>query len=260
MSLFEDTVVDVKEADASGQVEVVRTVQTMAGEMQIKETHDAREYFEKKGIDANDPRYMIIDDVVAFLDAIGSHEYDKADDAIQSIMKKGQGDLFKEVGKVTRKLHDSIRNFKEALDPKLKGLATTDMPNAVDQLHHVIERTEEAANKTMAIVEKHILVMDELGAHIKKLSGPEDSMQYLKAYKNGLEDDLTDILTTQSFQDLTGQTIKKVIKLVAELEDELVRLISTFGMKVEPGGVSDEAQSEQVSQAGVDDLLKEFGF
>jgi len=134
------------------------------------------------------------------------------------------------------------------------------MPNAVDRLQYVISKTEEAANKTMGIVEKYLLKMDDISAHLRKLDGPEESISFLRTFKNGLEDDLTEILTTQSFQDLTGQTIKKVIKLVGEIESELVRLIATFGVKVEAGAAAEVPVAEQVSQSGVDDLLKDFGF
>ncbi|MFZ6008663.1 MAG: protein phosphatase CheZ, partial [Nitrospirota bacterium] len=88
---------------------------------------------------------------------------------------------------------------------------------------------------------------------------PDESVAYLKDFKNKLEDDLTEILTAQSFQDITGQTIKKVIKLVGDIEEELVKLIATFGVKIEHGAKA-EVTPEEVSQADVDDLLKEFGF
>jgi chemotaxis protein CheZ len=111
----------------------------------------------------------------------------------------------------------------------------------------------------MGIVEKYILGMDDLAAHIRNLKEPGESVSYLKDFKNKLEDDLTEILTAQSFQDITGQTIKKVIKLVGDIEEELVKLIATFGVKIEHGAKA-EVTPEEVSQADVDDLLKEFGF
>ena len=259
MSAFDDVIMDVKESD-DGTVEVMKKVQTIAGETTIKETLDAKQFFEKRGVQPNDPRYMLVDDLMNFMDALSSNDHEKADQAMQSIVKKGQSELFSEVGKVTRKMHDSIKSFRDALDPKLKDMASIEMPNAVDRLQYVISKTEEAANKTMGIVEKYLLKMDDISAHLRKLDGPEESISYLKTFKNGLEDDLTEILTTQSFQDLTGQTIKKVIKLVGEIESELVRLIATFGVKVEAGAAAEVPVAEQVSQSGVDDLLKDFGF
>jgi chemotaxis signal transduction protein/chemotaxis regulatin CheY-phosphate phosphatase CheZ len=258
--LFEDVIVAVNETNGSDKVEVVKTIQTMAGDMQVKDVCDAREFFERKGIDVNDPRYVMFDDIFTFMNAIANNDHEKADSTIQNIMKNGQGDLHKEVGKVTRKLHESIKGFKDAIDPKLKGIATNDMPNAVDRLHLVIEKTEEAANKTMGIVENHILKMDDVASHIRNISGPQESVDYLKSYRDSLEDDFTEILTTQSFQDLTGQTIKKVIKLVGEIEEELVRLITTFGVKIDHRTNAETPEAEMVSQSGVDDLLREFGF
>jgi chemotaxis signal transduction protein/chemotaxis regulatin CheY-phosphate phosphatase CheZ len=258
--LFEDVIVNVKETTESDKVEILKTIQTMGGEVHMKEIHDAREFFEKKGIDTNDPRYIMFDDIFIFINAIANGDYEKADNTIQNIMKKGQGDLYKEVGKVTRKLHDSVKGFKEAIDPRLKGIACTDMPNAVDRLRFVIEKTEEAANKTMEIAEKYILEMDGLADHIRNIKGHEGSVSYLKDFKNKLENDLTEILTTQSFQDLTGQTIKKVITLVGEIEEELVGLITRFGVKIDQGTGPETPETEVVSQAAVDDLLKDFGF
>lgn len=256
--LFEDIVVDVKEIGEGGKVEVVKTMHTIAGDVNVREIHDAKEFFSKKGIQADDPRHAMFQDMMAFMEAVSVSDYEKADLAIQEIMKKGQNDLFQEIGKVTRKLHDSIKSFKEALDPKLKDMASFEMPNAIDRLNFVIEKTEEAANKTMGIVEKYLLAMDDLATHIRQIKEPEESVQFLKSFKNGLEDDLTEVLTTQSFQDITGQTIKRVIKLVGEIEEELVRLIASFGVKIESGARTEAA--EVVSQSGVDDLLKEFGF
>jgi chemotaxis protein CheZ len=261
MALLEDRMVDVKEANSGNAVEVTKTVQTIAGDMKVKEIINARDFYKrKKGLDPQDPQNEIVEAITAFMTAITEHDYEKADVAMQSIVKDGQGDLFKEVGKITRKLHDTIKGFKESLDPRLKDMANVEIPNAADRLQYVIDRTEEAANKTMGVVEKYILRMDDLSAHIRKLEGPKETVDYLKGFKNGLEDDLTEILTTQSFQDLTGQTIKKVIQLVGDIEKELVTLIAHFGVKIEPGAKAAVVTPEKVTQAGVDDLLKEFGF
>jgi chemotaxis protein CheZ len=258
MSIFEEEVFEVKET--GDKVEVVKKIEGMGGEIIVKEVMDAKDFFEKKGISSNDPRYALLDDMVNFMNAIAAQDYEKADEAIQKIMNKGQSDLFKEVGKVTRKLHDAIMSFKEAIDPRLKDMAMTDMPSAIDRLQFVIDKTEDAANKTMGVVEKYILGMDDLATHIRNFKEPEESVTYLKYFKNSLEDDLTEILTAQSFQDITGQTIKKVIKLVGDVEEELVKLIATFGVKIEHGMKAEVVTPEKVSQEDVDDLLKDFGF
>jgi chemotaxis protein CheZ len=231
----------------------------MGGEVRVREIREAKAYFEKTGIGNDDPRKQILDDIMHFMTAVSEQNHENADAAIQKIVKAGQGDLFREVGKITRKLHDSVRSFKEAIDPRLREIAHNDIPSAVDRLQYVIDKTEEAANKTMSVVEKYTLSMDELASHIRRVEGPADTAAYLKNFKNGLEDDLTEILTTQSFQDLTGQTIKTVITLVNDIEGELVRLITSFGVKIETSSPK-AAAVEKVSQSDVDNLLKELGF
>ncbi|HUJ18048.1 MAG TPA: protein phosphatase CheZ [Nitrospirota bacterium] len=261
MSLLEDMAAEVSDAGADGARSVTRSVQTMGGEVRIRELLEARSSYEKTmRVAENDPRQEILNDIMCFMTAVSEQNYETADAAIQTIVKNGHGDLFKEVGKITRKLHDSIKSFREAVDPRLKDITRAEIPNAVDKLQFVIEKTEEAANKTMSVVEKYILRMDDLSGHIRKVQGPPETIEYLKVFKNGLEDDFTEILTTQSFQDLTGQTIKKVITLVNDIEGELVRLVTSFGVKIEPGSKEPAAAAEKVSQSDVDDLLKELGF
>ncbi|MCK7514654.1 MAG: protein phosphatase CheZ [Desulfobacterales bacterium] len=47
--------------------------------------------------------------------------------------------------------------------------------------------------------------------------------------------DLETILTSQGYQDLTGQIIQKVVSFQNDLESKLVGLVSTFGIEVIPG-------------------------
>lgn len=257
LEIFEDYD-DIKQTDDENKIEVSKTVYSMAGEIKMRELHDAKEFYEKSGISIRDPRYLILDDIIEFMNAIASQDYQKADEAVQKIIKKGQGDLFKEVGKVTRKLHDSILSFKESLDPRLKDMAEHEMPTVVERLNFVIDKTKEAADNTMGIAERYLMFMDDLSSHIRKIQGPQESIDFIKKFKNDLEDDLIKIITAQAFQDLTGQTIKKVISLVSEIEEELVKVIKTFGIKVDTA--KEEVAMDKVSQSEVDDLLKELGF
>ncbi len=256
-ALFEEEIVEVIEE--GDKLEVLKKVATVGGEITVKETIDPIKFYEEKGLSKDDPKYLLLEEITNFMNSVSSGDYERADQIMTNIIQKSQSDLYKEVGKVARKLHDSLKSFREALDPRIKELATEQMPRAVDQLQMVINKTEEAANKTMEIVEKYILKMDDLANHIRELQGPEESVKFLKEFKNTLEDDLTEILTTQSFQDITGQVLKKVINLVGDLEVELLKLITTFGLKLEEKKTVPK-EVEKVSQEDVDELLKEFGF
>jgi len=207
----------------------------------------------------DDTRGKFVRMVVDLIECLANHDYERADVMINEMLQASEGTLFNQIGMVTRKLHDSLKEFKNALDPRIKQIADEEVPNAVDSLEYVITRTEEAANRTMEIVERHLKGLTACASHLKKLKGPKESLQHLKEFTDSYHADLTEILLAQEFQDITGQTIRKVIELVNAIEAELVGLITTFGVK--PEKHKREAKvSQRVSQDDVDDLLREFGF
>jgi len=224
------------------------------------ELRAAHEFLSKKkeSIDPGDPSQKALKELMTFMEAIAAMDYAAADTAVEQLVESSEGGLYKEVGKVTRRLHDSLRSFKEAIDPKITSIVMNDMPSAVDRLQYCVQKTEEAANKTMGIVEKHMASMGELEENIQKLHGPGDAVDFLNDFRERYENDLTEIITAQSFQDLTGQTIQKVILLVGDIEKELVGMVTAFGLKLE---IADKEEiHEKVDQSDVDELLKEFGF
>jgi chemotaxis protein CheZ len=273
ISLLEEAVINVSEIGDGENVEVVREIETIGGKITVKELRDAKEYIGNK-FNEHDPKHDVFDKMVALLDAMASQKYDQVETIIDQLVTDTDSGIFKDVGMITRKLHDSINEFKNSIDTGLDKLTNERVPNAVDKLQFVMTRTEEAANKTMAIVERYFDEADDFSKHMEQITGPEESIHYLKAFKQAMDNDLTDILTAQQFQDITGQTIKKVIALVNTVEKELVRLISTHGMplKVEQADDkrpesrqveddwADQMPHEKVSQSDVQALLNDFGF
>ncbi|MEM3554059.1 MAG: protein phosphatase CheZ [Candidatus Bathyarchaeia archaeon] len=253
-SLLEEEIVEVH--DRGDRVEVVKKIGGMAGEVLVREIVDPVKFYEERGISRDDPKYLLLEEITNFMDAVSQRQYDEADRILNSIIQKSQGGLFREIGRVARKLHESLKSFREIIDPGLKEIALEHMPEAADQLEAVIGKTEEAADRTIGIVEKHLLKMDELAEHIRAIQGPEDSVQFLRDFKDSLAGDLMEILTVQSFQDLTGQIIKRVIALVRDLESELLRLITTSSLEIEERQAVKKV--ERVTQQDIDRLLKEF--
>ncbi len=60
----------------------------------------------------------IIEDVQALLEAIILGNVEMAEKYVSKFNRMGGKDLFVEVGKITRKLHDSIREFQENINPR----------------------------------------------------------------------------------------------------------------------------------------------
>ncbi len=231
--------------------------------------------------------------LVKFLE---TDQQEKADALVAEIQNPINSELFAEIGKLTRQLHDSLTNFN--LDSRLNDLATAEIPDAKERLNYVITRTEEAANKTMDAVESIFPVVDKIAEQVRavnpswtKLMNNEIELKEFKSLcvdidnllvTTGTETShihslMTDVLMAQDFQDLTGQVIRKVIDLVREVEESLINMLTVFGLSsdnvqekakpsvgdnlVEGPIVNTENRDDVVeNQDDVDDLLSSLGF
>jgi len=240
--------------------------------------------------------HVSLEEAKQLVEYLESGQQDKADELIAKIQNPINSELFAEIGKLTRQLHDSLMNFQ--LDSRLTDLATADIPDAKERLNYVIDRTEEAANKTMDAVESIFPVVDTIQSQIKtvkplwkKLMNNDLDVNEFKAlcrdidvllkttehetkHMHGL---MTDVLMAQDFQDLTGQVIRKVIDLVREVEDSLINMLTVFGITSDEaraiakptvgenlveGPIVNTSERDDVvaDQDDVDDLLSSLGF
>jgi len=200
-------------------------------------------------------------------------------------------DLFQEVGRLTRELHEAIVGF--AMDDKVVQAVQHEMPDATERLTYVIELTENAANTTLKAVEDSMPVAEELSNVSDKLAtewdrfrGRKMELEDFRALSNEigqfltlasshsktLNENLSEVLLAQGYQDLTGQIIRRVITLIHDVEEKLVRLVSISGtarmqetkkeeVALEGPAVPNIEQGEMLSnQDDVDDLLSSLGF
>jgi chemotaxis protein CheZ len=226
-------------------------------------------------------------------------QQEDANEMIQGLAVPGSTELFAEVGKLTRQLHDSLKTFQ--VDPQISSLLEDDIPDAKRRLSHVIDMTEQAANKTMDAVETCLPIADKLQTGLnsimpdwQKLMTRDLKVGEFKALchslngflresandANALQGSLTEVLMAQGFQDLTGQILRRVIELVREVEDSLIGLLTAFGQtnlqqEERPasakkakaaheaeGPIIDAGSRDDVVQGqdDVDDLLSSLGF
>lgn len=213
-----------------------------------------------------------------------------ADQTLSQLTIQGKPDLFQEVGRLTRELHEAINGF--LLDERIAEIAEQEIPNASERLNYVIEMTESSANKTLSAVESSLPLADELKEKGKTLSEQwelfrerqlsvddfrtlsNELSSFLKLtleHSGQIQADLSEVLMAQDFQDLTGQIIRQVISLVHDVEEKLVQLIRISGTKspekqhdkdkLEGPVVPGIDQGDVVSgQDDVDELLSSLGF
>ncbi|RJQ55770.1 MAG: hypothetical protein C4526_03210 [Nitrospiraceae bacterium] len=274
LDLLEETIINVNTSGNGDNVEVLREIDTIGGKVTVKEVKNAKDFFSGK-FDAKDPKNRVFELMLDFMDCVASNDYRKMDGVVEQLLRATDSDLFRELGKITRRLHDSLEEFRGSINNGLQRITENDVPNAVDNLQFVIKKTEDAANKTMGIVERYFEESNDFSNHVEEIKGHDESVAYLRTFKDSMDNDMTQILTAQQFQDITGQTIKKVIDLVNHVEVELLRLITKFGMMIKPeadkaAALAISGQSEaleepgksavKVTQSDVESLLNEFGF
>lgn len=182
-----------------------------------------------------------------------SGEQDQANALVASIYESDGNPMLKEIGTLTRDLHDSLKHFN--IDQRMTEIARAEIPDARNRLQYVIDKTELAANKTMDAVECCLPIADNLYECLQQVRPQWNELMHgrieLSDFKalchridellvqvegdsTELRGQLTEILMAQDFQDLTGQIIRRVITLVNEVEDRLVEILTVFsGNKLE---------------------------
>lgn len=226
--------------------------------------------------------------------ALESGDQASADGLLDELAGLRETQLFQEIGRLTRQLHDTMVSF--TVDAQIAAMTEHDIPDAKERLRYVIDMTEQAADQTLTAVENLLPISQTLNDQIDNLAGKwgrfldremplaefkamsaeiSEHFKHSKADLELVQNGLNEILMAQGFQDITGQIIRRVIELVQELEISMVKLINISGRKIVAGdsdqkhhdlpgpvvpGVDDREGDVAASQVDVDDLLSSLGF
>ena len=245
---------------------------------------DTKEKLRSDADGSHSAEAMMVDVVKTLLDGLGRGDIVQVEAALASLGIHKEHDLYYHVGQLARNLHDSLNEFKQSLERENVTMTSTSIPDAADKLEAVISMTFEAAEKTLNLVDSQTDLLRrgalDLGALENWISAQpklhESERKFLDSYikrekeRNGLIAATTnEIVMAQEFQDLTGQALKKVVKLVTGIEEQLISLITLFGLQDE---VSEECREEkteepepveedaQLGQDETDALLASLGF
>ncbi|MBF7072390.1 protein phosphatase CheZ [Glaciecola sp. MH2013] len=212
----------------------------------------------------NNRDMVSLEEAKLLVEYLENGDREQANALVDTITMRESIELFSEVGKLTRQLHDSLNSFQ--VDEKITNITQDAIPDARSRLTYVIEETEKAANSTMDAVEKSMPLAEGLNDRLtkimpewQKLMGRQMELGEFKTLCTDLDklladatadsaqlnSLLTEVLMAQGYQDLTGQVIRRVIELVKEVEDNLVSMLTAFGDTQEIKQTEDNAQSSK---------------
>lgn len=197
--------------------------------------------------------------------------------------------VMQRVGIMTRQVHEALSTVLG--DASLRD-AVAEIPDARQRLNYIVSMTEQAASRVLNATDIAQPLQSEIESSANKLHGEwsqafanqlsveefrrlaEETHRFLgqaSANSRLTNEQLLEIIMAQDFQDLTGQVIKRVVKIAQTLETELLSLL----LEVTPadmlpvrdgtllnGPVVDAIGRDDVvtSQEQVDDLLDSLGF
>jgi chemotaxis protein CheZ len=160
-----------------------------------------------------------------------------------------------QVRRVASGLQSALDRFR--VDSKLIDLAQRQVPDARHRLAHVLRLTDDAAHRTMDLVERCCPLADRTAQEAERLTGLQEGeaaaqqikpqiKAFLKQTRTSMaavRSNLAEVLLAQGYQDLSGQIIRGVMTLVDELEEALGELLRI-------AGADSESDSDARSPAG----------
>lgn len=212
------------------------------------------------------------------LEHVDAGDSEGAQTVIDDLTHLRETELFRELGTLTRDLHEAIKAFN--YDERLADITSQEIPDARERLNYVITMTEQAAHRTLTVIEGSAPLAQELaeeGARLaerwqafqrrelnvedfRELSRELDGfLNRVQADSRQISDQLNEALMAQDYQDLTGQIIRKVIALVEEVESNLVQLVRISGQRFEEEGQQPSTRPAEDAEAASERMRRGEG-
>lgn len=170
--------------------------------------------------------------------------------------------LFRALGQLARDLHDAVRR----LGGELAEEGLPDMvANARQHLQDALEMSAQAAHRSLDFADRLRPQAESLAhnaSEVLEWTNGNDAAAVLareaREFSTNCSNGLADMVLAQSWQDLTGQRIKKVSSFIGTVESSLLELVRLTGALA--GSEKRDSPVKVSSQDDADRLLSEFGF
>lgn len=210
--------------------------------------------------------------VLALLAALEQEDDLRATELLDALTQIRETQIYQQLLTLTQNLHDTLNDLD--VDAPILLHAKHDLPDIAERLHYVIQETQQASSKTLQAAENLSELLEELTL------ADSVSLDAARQLKQQMNQELTEIMLAQSFQDLTSQVLNRVIMIVTALEESLKGLISRSRHDFDkipqrqlsdaeirtqeakgmgPNVTAEGKQGALASQDEVDDLLNDLG-
>lgn len=212
-------------------------------------------------------------DVIDLLSALQSDNHAEAEKLLEKITFSKHQSLYESLGKMTRNLHESL---KEVDDIELMHQVKHDLPDLNERIHYVLSSTEQAVDATLTSAESIGQTLDQLETLKDQLSDVD--VAKLDEALTRISQQVNEIMQAQSYQDLTGQVLKRMLVVMGAFEHGLLDLMQRAGHSLEslpprkidqqaddmkgvgPAATKQDKNKTAQNQDEVDDLLADLGF
>lgn len=238
----------------------------------------------------------VLKEIKDFMASFAEGNLDRAQEVLQELSGvQGGGELFDEIGRLARELHELLSGLTQMISTELQELVEDVFPDTGNRLEHIIQLTEEASNTTidqaeliqgritedqgrLKTLESQLCMLKPIGTvACGRMSAISDLLREMDGSFESNRGSLETIMTSQGYQDLTGQIVLKIIKFHKDLESRLISMVQSFGVRMASktkkkelkeaqgekelyGPAHEKVEGAVKSQDEVDALLAQFGF
>ena len=195
-------------------------------------------------------------------DLLNSADGAAFEQALDVLVRQREQHLFRALGLLARDLHGAVSRLGH-------DLAQENVPGKVadvrKHLNDVLEMSSQAAHRSIDFAERMSPQADALAHSAETVAASVTAgepaavlAQQASAFAANCRDGLNDMVMAQSWQDLSGQRIKKVVNFIESVESSLLELVHLTGALAgrEPPPVVEKISGQDEA----DRLLSEFGF
>ena len=153
-----------------------------------------------------------------------------------------------------RDIYRDIANAAEGKEPPAKtdsGHTQQLFSDAARQIEEIMQTTLRATENIMETAEKLLdrqTEAAELMAGLEVKAKSKDALKRLEQYNAELAEALTSIITELSFQDLTGQRLKKLVTAISAIRETVFDLYMSTGLMIKTKEENPEEDLDSIAE------------